>query len=432
LLQSRFERDVVKFGRLTLNARKERVLLLLLAAIQFTAVLDFLIVLPLGPEYMRVMGITAKQFGFMVSAYAISAGIFGAAGGFVLDLFDRKRALLVLFLGFTLGTLFCALAPNYLLLVAGRIVAGGFGGLTGALILAVVGDVIPEKRRGAAMGWIMSAFSMASVGGVPLGLWLARAFNWHAPFFALAGVGAVILAATAVVMPPLRAHLAHAAEHPVKRMMTVVREPNHQIAFAFMFVLTLAGAMVFPYIPTYMALNVGLTDAQLGWIYIAGGACTLVTLNWIGRWADQAGKFRVYALMSIFATVPILTLTNLPRTPVAVAVTVTTIFMICMSGRAVPAMAMMTAAVKPKYRGGFMSANSSVQQFASGFGTFVSGLIIGNGAGALPHFTTVGLISAPCCVAGIYFARMLKSAEGAVAPTTAEDKARAESVGFEM
>jgi predicted MFS family arabinose efflux permease len=241
---------------LILNTRKERVLLLLLAAIQFTAVLDFLIVLPLGPEYMRVMSITAKQFGFMVSAYAISAGIFGAAGGFVLDLFDRKRALLFLFLGFTLGTLFCALARNYFLLVAGRIIAGGFGGLTGALILAIVGDVIPEARRGRAMGWIMSSFSMASVGGVPLGLWLARQFTWHAPFFALAGVGAVILAVMPSVMPSLRAHLAHGAEHPVKRMIFVVSERNHQIAFCFMFVLTLAGAMVFPYIPTYMELNV--------------------------------------------------------------------------------------------------------------------------------------------------------------------------------
>jgi len=408
------------------------VLLLLLSAIQFTAVLDFLIVLPLGPEYMRVMGISARQFGVMVSAYAISAGVFGAAGGFVLDLFDRKRALLVLFLGFTLGTLCCALAPTYSLLVAGRIVAGGFGGVTGALILAVVGDVIPEKRRGAAMGWIMSAFSVASVGGVPIGLWLARQFSWHAPFFALAGVGVVILGATVVVMPTLRDHFAHGEEHPVQRMAAVVSEPNHQIAFAFMFILTLAGGMIFPYIPTYMAENVGLSDADLAWIYIAGGACTLITLNFIGHWADRAGKFRVYAIMSSLAVIPIFALTNLPPVSLVAAVTVTTVFMICMSGRAVPALAMMTAAVKPKYRGGFMSANSSVQQFAAGIGTALSGFIIGKAHGPLPHFTTVGLISAPCCVGGIYFARLLKTAEPPAPVVTAEDKVRAESVTLEM
>ncbi len=414
-----------------LSARKEKSLLLLLAAIQFVAVLDFLIVLPLGPQYMRVMHIQADQFGFMVSAYAVSAGVFGAAGGFVLDLFDRKRALLVLFLGFTAGTLFCALAPSYPLLVAGRIIAGGFGGVTGALILAIVGDVIPENRRATAMGWIMSAFSMASVAGVPAGLWLANLFTWHAPFFALGGGAAVILVAAMFIMPALRGHLAHGSEHPVRRMWVVVSERNHQTAFAFMFVLTFAGAMVFPYIPTYMSVNVGLTDAQLAWIYIAGGACTLVTLNWIGRWADRVGKFPVYAMVSTAATIPILTITNLPRVPVFLAIVVTTVFMIFMSGRAVPAMAMVTASVKPKYRGGFMSANSSVQQFAAGLGTFSSGLIIGDAHGAMPHFSTVGFISAPCCLAGIFFARLLKPVV-ASSPVSMEDKTCAESIGLEI
>lgn len=421
-----------RVGAVTLNARNERVLLSLLASIQFAAVLDFLIVLPLGPEYMREMGISARQFGLMVSAYAISAGVCGALGGLVVDLFDRKAALLILFSGFTLGTFFCGLAPNYPLLVAGRIVAGGFGGVTGALILAIVGDVVPEKRRGAGMAWIMSAFSMASVGGVPLGLWLARQWNWHAPFLALAALGVIILGAAAAVVPRLRGHLEGQKEHPVRRMLALVCERNHQTAFAFMFVLTFAGAMIFPYIPTYMSVNIGLTDAQLAWIYIAGGACTLVTVNWIGRWADRAGKFRVYAWMSSAATIPILTITNLPKVPVFVGVGVTTIFMICMSGRAVPALAMMTAAVKPNYRGGFMSANSSVQQFAAGMGTLVSGLIIGEAHTSLPHFTTVGLISAPACVAGIFFARLLKSAETGTAPVTNADKAQAESIVLEV
>src|SRR6266404_1935082 len=172
----------------------ERLLLMVLAAIQFTAIVDFLIILPLGPQYMRLFGITPAQFGLIVSAYAISAGISGIATGFFLDRFDRKRALLVLYGGFTLGTLFCALAQTYHLLVAARALAGAFGGVTGALILAIVGDVVPEHRRGAAMGMVMSAFSIANICGVPLGLMLASGFNWHVPFFALAGLSVVILA----------------------------------------------------------------------------------------------------------------------------------------------------------------------------------------------------------------------------------------------
>src|SRR2546425_407342 len=128
----------------------ERLLLFVLAAIQFTAIVDFLIILPLGPQYMRVFGIRPGQFGVIVSAYAISAGVSGIAAGLFLDRLDRKRALLALYLGFAIGTLFCALAPSYHLLVAARAVAGAFGGVAGALILAIIGDVVPEQRRGAA------------------------------------------------------------------------------------------------------------------------------------------------------------------------------------------------------------------------------------------------------------------------------------------
>src|SRR6185369_9565133 len=162
----------------------ERLLLFVLAAIQFTTVLDFLIILPLGPQYLRVFHITPGQFSIIVSAYAIAAGISGVLAGLCLDRFDRKRALLVLYFGFTIGTLCCALANSYYVLVAARAVAGAFGGVAGALILAIIGDVIPENRRGAAMGLVMSSFSVASICGVPLGLLLATHLNWHVPFFA--------------------------------------------------------------------------------------------------------------------------------------------------------------------------------------------------------------------------------------------------------
>src|SRR5215467_5999101 len=170
----------------TVQPLNERLLLLVLASIQFSAIVDFLIIMPLGPQYMRVFGISPAQFGIIVSAYAVSAGISGIAAGFFLDRFDRKRALLALYSGFTLGTLSCALAPTYHLLVGARVVAGAFGGVAGALILAIIGDVVPESRRGAAMGLVMSSFSVASICGVPLGLFLATQLNWHVPFYGLA------------------------------------------------------------------------------------------------------------------------------------------------------------------------------------------------------------------------------------------------------
>lgn len=399
---------------------RERPVLWALAAIQFTTILDFLIVMPLGPQYMRVLKINAGQFGLIVSAYALSAGVCGVAAGFVLDRFDRKSALLWLYAGFGLGTLCCALAPSYPLLVAARVVAGAFGGVSAALILAIIGDVVPPERRGRAMGLVMSSFSVASICGVPLGLALATHLSWHVPFFALAGLSLVILAATGKVLPPLRGHLRHhGAGNGLSRMLGVIREPSHLMAFLFMAVLTCAGFLVFPYISSYMVSNVGLTEAQLPLIYLAGGLCTLVSLNWIGRWADRAGKLRVFMIVSLTTAVPILLLTNLPRVPLAFAVATTTLLMVCMSGRMVPAMALMTGSVEARHRGGFMSVNSAVQQFAAGFAAYASGSIMGQTHdGQITRFPLVGLLSVTCAYTCIYLARYLKPApeSGPVAP----------------
>src|SRR5580704_15805543 len=208
---------------------REKLLLLTLAAIQFTTTLDFVIIIPLGPQYISGFHIAEWQFGLIVSAYGLAAGISGLAAGFLLDRFDRKKALVWLYFGFALGTLFCGLSPTYHLLVASRFVAGLFGGVVGAVILSIVGDVIPMERRGAAMGLVTSAFSVSSAAGIPLGLWLADAYNWHVPFFAIVGLSLLVLAATVYVTPSLRGHLEHATdEHPVARTWRVMTHPDHQ------------------------------------------------------------------------------------------------------------------------------------------------------------------------------------------------------------
>jgi predicted MFS family arabinose efflux permease len=397
----------------------ERLLLLVLAAIQFTTIVDFLIIMPLGPQYMRVFGVTPGQFGLIVSAYAISAGIAGIAAGFFLDRFDRKRALLALYAGFTGGTLFCALAPSYPLLVAARVVAGAFAGVAGGLIMAIIGDVVPEARRGAAMGLVMSSFAVASICGVPSGLFLASRLDWHVPFLVLAVLSAIILGAAARVMPSLRGHLLPAAgERPAARMLAVLMRADHQRALLFMAVLTCTGFLVFPYIANYMVANVGLTEQQLPLIYLAGGVCTIFSMNWVGRWADRAGKLRVFTLASLSAILPIVALTNLPRAPLLAAIATSTLLMVCMSGRMVPAMALITASIESSYRGGFMSINSSVQQFAAGLAAYASGQIMGQSAsGEITHFPIIGWLSVVCALSCIYLAKLLKAPEAKLVVT---------------
>ena len=388
----------------------ERTLLLTLAAIQFTTVLDFIIILPLSSQYMRVFHITTDQFGLMVSAYAIAAGIAGIAASFFLDRFDRKQALLWLYFGFGLGTLCCALAPTYHLLVAARFISGAFGGLAGALILAIIGDVVPYERRGSAMGLVMSSFSISQIIGVPLGLVLANYYDWHSPFFVIAALSGAILFAVAKVLPSLRSHMEHASDkHPAAHMLAVLKEPDHQKAFLFMAVLMFAGFLVFPYLAAYMVSNVGMTERQLPWIYLSGGVFTLFSMNLIGRWSDRSGKHRVFVWMSLAALVPIVLLTNLRPVPLFEAVAATTLMMICMSGRSVPAMAMITGSVEARYRGGFMSINSSVQQFSMAVAAYLGGHLLGQTKdGKITGFSTGGVLSAFCVVLCIYLARFLK------------------------
>jgi predicted MFS family arabinose efflux permease len=278
------------------------------------------------------------------------------------------------------------------------------------IVMAVIGDVIPEERRGRATGIVMSSFSLASICGVPIGLYLANTIDWHVTFYALAGLCAVVLAGIWAVMPHLRGHFEHHREEsPAQRMMAMVRPRDHRMALLFMAALMCMGFVVFPYLASYMVQNVGMTEKQLPLIYLCGGICTLVSLNLIGRWADRVGKRRVFVIMAALSMATALIVTNLPHVALSLALVVSTVFMVCSSGRVVPAMALLTSSIEPRYRGGFMSINSSVQQLSSGFAAWISGMVIGQHGGHMTRFGAVGAMSVMFGLAAIYLSRFLKT-----------------------
>lgn len=399
-----------------LELERERPLLAVLAGIQFTHIVDFMIMMPLGPQFMELFGIGPAQFSLLVSSYTLSAGVVGLVAALFIDRFDRRHALLALYAGFIAATLACGTAPGYGWLLAARAAAGACGGLLGASVFAIVGDVIPESRRGAAMGTVMSAFSLAAVAGVPIGLVLANAYGWRAPFLFLSAVSLAIFAFAPRRVPRLRRHVHHAAgRSALARLAEVVGHRNHLRAFALVTALTLSAFTVIPFISPYMVANVGLTLDDLPLIYLAGGLMTLFTARWIGRLADRHGKRRVFSATALLSLVPILLVTHLPAAPLGVAIAVTTLFMVLVSGRFVPAMALITASVEPRLRGSFMSVHASVQQFASAVAALGAGLVIGRGAeGALIHYGTVGWAAAIATLAAVLIARSLRSAARAV------------------
>jgi len=396
---------------------RELMLLLVLAAVQFTHIVDFIIIMPLGPVFRNEMGLSPWQFGTVVSAYTISAGLAGLLAAQFLDHFDRKTALLALYGGFMAGTLLCAVAPDYPLLLAARTVAGAFGGIVAATVLAIVGDAFPDQRRGTAMGVVMSAFSVASIAGVPLGLELTERHGWRSTFGILGGVSGGVLVLAACTLPRLRGHLRRNQVHA--GAWAVLTDPNHLRAFTLSSALILSTFMLGPYMATFLEANVGVAQTELKYMYLCGGLATLATMTIFGRLADRFGKLRVFRILALFTLLPILAVTNLPPgLALPLVLTVPTIFMITNSGRMVPAVALITSSSAPAYRGSFMSFNTAVQQLAAGLATCIAGLILEETDGhALVGFGVVGLLSCAVTVASVILAgRLHKDPGGELAP----------------
>ncbi len=389
----------------------ERTLLMVLAAMHFTNLMDFVIMMPLGPQLMRAFNIGPYEFGVLVSSYTFAASVTGLLGIVLLDRFDRKKALLFIYTGFLLGTLLCALAPTVMWLGAGRVVAGMFGGMMSAVILAMIGDAVPPERRGRAMGVLMASFSAATIAGVPAGLYLAGKFNWQAPFFLLSGMGVFLLALGFFALPTFRAHLEEDFGHAGRRFASIILKPDHLRAYAMMLFLIISGFTVVPYIAPYLVSNAGFPETSLALVYFIGGACTILSARMIGKAADKYGKYPVFRGITLLATIPILAVTNLPSAHIAVVLIVTTVFMIFVSGRFVPAMALITSAAEARDRGAFMSMVTSVQNLGSGLASFVSGIILTKQAsGRLLHYDWIGVISTAAAMIAILLAARIRPA----------------------
>jgi predicted MFS family arabinose efflux permease len=400
---------------------RERLVLLILGAVQFTSVIDFMVVMPLGHQLMHTLSITTEQFGWIVSSYTFSACISGLLAASFMDRFDRRTAYLTLYSGFLLGTLLCGLANSYRALLAARVVTGAFGGILGGLSMAILGDVFPESRRGAATGALMSAFSLASVVGVPFGIYLGKDYGWHTPFILLAGLGSVALLIGWRALPSLRGHLTPSkpAAHPLKQVLTTFTRADHLRAFALIVTLMFGGFTVIPYISPYLVANVGVSEKNLTWVYIAGGGLSLVAAPTIGRLADRYGKLRMYLIVAPIAAVMMIIVTNLPQVPLIEAVGATGLLMVGNAGRMVVAMAMITGSIEPSRRGSFMSANSSVQHFATGLGSILGGKIIVRAAdGRLQYFDRVGWIAVAATILSLWLASRLRLADPSAKTTT--------------
>jgi len=397
-----------------LTPKRERWLLLTLASIQFTSVLDFMIMMPLGPQLTELFGISAGEFGFLVSAYTFAAGLSGLLAATYIDRFGRKRMMLTLYPLFGVAALACSFAPTFAWLMLARVASGFFGGVLMALSQTIVAEVIPFERRGRAMGVVMTSFSVATVAGVPLSLFLASHFNWHAPFLAIALMVSVCALGAAKTLPSLKGHLvAHPSGDSAPNMLANLRlvlvDPNHLRAYAMSSSMVFAGFAVIPYITLYLQGNAGFKPEQIPYVYLTGGICTLISARLIGHWSDRAGKAYAFRRLALLMPLPLLAMTLSADLPMLGVLLVSSVLFVVMSGRMIPGMALIGAAADPRRRGSFMTLNSAVQSLAMGVAALVGGQILGrDGNGHLTHYWIAALLGGGASLLSFVLASKLR------------------------
>ena len=391
--------------------------LLVLAATQFVHILDFMMIMPLGPEFIRLYGISAQQFGFLVTVYTFSAALCSFMVAFVIDHFDRKYALICFCVGFILATLFCAASWSYTMLLCSRAVAGMFGGLMSAAIFSIIADLIPESRRGTATGTVMSSFSLAAVVGMPMGLLLANWLSWRIPFVTLALLTVLIIVAAYRYLPVIKAHGQHSYHSAsvgtfslTGQLKSVFMNRNHIVAFSLISVVMFSSYLVIPFIGLYMISNVGMYEHELPYLYFIGGLCTFFTANLFGRFTDRYGQRLMFGILAAMSMIPILWVTHITEASLVLMLAATTLFMVLVTGRVIPLMALITVSVRPHLRGSFMTFHMSIQQLSAGLGSLIAGSIMQITAqGQIMHYDSVGLFAAVITLFSIVLIKQLKT-----------------------
>jgi predicted MFS family arabinose efflux permease len=366
----------------------------LLAFLQFTIVLDFMILSPLGAILLQDLGISTGRFGLVVSVYAFSASASGLMAAGFADKFDRKKLLLFFYCGFVLGTFLCGIANSFHFLLVARMVTGLFGGVIGSVSFAIITDLFPLQVRGRVMGTVQTAFAASQVLGLPLGLFLSNRWDWHAPFIVLAILGVLGLAVIGAKLRPVDAHLGKPQEHsPFMHLFHTITEPRHLLAFLTVTLLATGGFMLMPFSSAFLVANLGISLEHLPTIYFFTGICTIVFGPLIGKAADRLGKFRVFVFGSALSILMVLVYTHLGVTSVAVVILVNVVMFLGIFSRMIPFQALVSQVPEATRRGAFNAISASIQQVSGGLASLVAGQIVTRGAdGRIEHFPQVGYV----------------------------------------
>jgi predicted MFS family arabinose efflux permease len=373
----------------------ETFIIAILTIVQFTIVLDFMVLSPLGAILMPELSITPAQFGMVVSAYAFSAGASGLLAAGFADKFDRKKLLLFFYGGFIIGTTMCALAPDYNSLLFARIITGVFGGVMSSVSFAIITDIFKLEVRGRVMGFVQMAFASSQVLGIPIGLYFAGKVGWHFPFVMIVAISIVVAILIVIFMKPIDHHLNSAPKiNPFQHLVKTISQPFYLRAFAATTLLATGGFMLMPFASAFSVYNLGIeVTEQLPLLYMFTGLFSMVAGPLIGKFSDQAGKYNIFVIGSVITMIVVPVYCNLGVSPFWLVLVLNIVMFAGVSSRIISSSALLTAVPTPQDRGAFMSINSSIQQISGGIATFIAGLIVvQTGDGKLVHYDTLGYV----------------------------------------
>ena len=355
----------------------QKLVIALLALLQFTVVLDFMILAPLGDFLMKSLEITPKGFGLVVSSYAFSAGVSGILAAGFADKFDRKKLLLFFYIGFIVGTLCCALADTYWMLLGARIFTGLFGGVISAISMTIVTDIFLVKQRGRVMGFIQMAFAASQIMGIPIGLYLANLWGWHSAFIMIVLLGIVIAGVVWLFVKPIDKHLQLQSDKGAfLHLWHAITNSSHRTAFLATAFLSVGGFMLMPFSSAYLINNIGITAEELPMVFMFTGFVSIIVMPLIGRLSDKFDKFKIFMIGSLLAVVMILVYTNLDPIPLWQMILINMVLFMGIMSRIIPSTTITMSVPDMKDRGAFMSVNSSLQQMSGGIAALCAGLIV--------------------------------------------------------
>ena len=383
-------------------SKHQVLVIVLLSLTQFTVVLDFMVMSPLGDMLMKDMKLTTAQFGITMFSYALSAGVSGFLTAGFADSFDRKKLLLFFYIGFIVGTLFCGLANTYPLLISARVFTGIFGGVIGSISMAIVSDLFTLEQRGRVMGFMQMGFGASQILGIPISLYIANRWGWQSPFFLIVVLAFFVWGVIFIKLQPITKHLDNKKENnAIKHLINTISQKKYRIGFLATAIMSLGGFMIMPWGSVYAINNLHVTKDQLPLLFMISGVATLVIMPIIGKISDKIDKFKLFTIASAWMIVVVLIYANLVPVPFWIVVTLNVLMMIGVMARMIPSVALVSALPELHDRGAFMSVNSSLQQLSGGIAAAIGGLIVvqKNSYSPIEHYDTLALVVA--CFVGV-------------------------------